>query len=272
MVIMIENLYFPSQPDLVRMSAYYKELRTSKFTDIAVYYEFKVGKKIENVMCLIPDGCFDLLFCLDENKPQVYLWTTPYSKKEQSFIRPEGLYFGVRFWPEQTSLFFREHMHDLIEQVIPLQYLLSFNTTIFEKMINADTFQYRIKIFDDFFLSIKEEAVKESMIVKHVIHQLYETSGQCSLKAVAQSVGFSQQYIRRIFERFIGLSPKQLAQVVQLQRILQAFEMQQQVDLQDIAFNGGYYDQAHFIKNFKKFMHTTPKKYLMKTMPFNDRL
>ena len=147
---MIENLYFPSQPDLVRMSAYYKELRTSKFTDIAVYYEFKVKKKIENVMCLIPDGCFDLLFCLDENKPQVYLWTTPYSKKEQSFIQPEGLYFGVRFWPEQTSLFFRENMHDLIEQVIPLQYLLSFNNTIFEKIMNADTFQNRIKIFDDF--------------------------------------------------------------------------------------------------------------------------
>ena len=272
--MMVQNLYFPSQPDLTRFSSSYKEFRpiiTSIPNNIAVYYEFTTNDKAEIPICLIPDGCFDLLFYLDENYPAVYLWTTPFSKKEQNFLQREGFYFGVRFQPEQNLVFFKEHMHDLIEQVIPLQSLLTFDESIIESLLTAQNLQQRINIFNTFLTTIQQESKRETFIIKHVVDKIYELQGQCSLKMVAESAGFSQQYIRRVFERFIGLSPKQFAQIIQLQQTLQVINFKQDIDLQDIAFHAGYYDQAHFIKTFKKFMHTTPKKYFKNThqSPYN---
>ena len=265
---MNRQMFFPSQPDLTTSTSYYREFRPQNFTnrqDIAVYYEFTVKAlhcNEHDTITLIPDGCFDILFYLDENHPQAYLWTTPYSRKEQKFLHPQGSYFGVRFWPEQTSILFKEHMQELVEQVIPLNQLLVFDEAIYDKLLNAQNLQQRIHIFDQFLQHIKQQALHETLIVKYVTNQLYESYGCCSLKVVSESAGYSQQYIRRVFERFIGFSPKQFAQVIQLQRTLLQIESQKVKDLQDLTFEAGYYDQAHFIKNFKKFMHTTPKRYI----------
>ena len=259
------KLYFPSQPDLRQLSSYYVEWKPwlhEPLGDIAVFYEFVIEEQQDAHVSLIPDGCFDILFHLHESNPVAYLWTTPFSKKEQPFINVGEHYFGVRFWPEQTSIFFREHMHDLLEKVIPLHELLSFDFKIFELLRSSTSFEQRIRYFNQFLLSLKQQSSKETMLMKYVVDQLYKSHGTMSLSDIAATAGYSPQYMRRIFEWFIGLSPKQFAQIVQFQTTLYNIGEQQIVDLQELAFRAGYYDQAHFNRAFKKFMQTTPKKYV----------
>jgi len=259
---MTDLLFFPAQPDLMKLTHSYVELNArgnSEIGDIALYYQFEIRNQ-KNFISLVPDGCFDLLFHLDENNPQVYLWTTPYEKKEQKFLHVNGRYFGIRFWPEQTSIIFKESMHDLIERVIPLKYLLDLDERIYDRLLAAPDFMSRVRIFDSFLSSLKCEPPQELTIVKYVSTNLYK--GQSSLKSIAQSAGYSEQYIRRIFDRFIGMSPKRFAQIVQLQKILSRIDLQYEVDIKNLLIETDYYDQAHFIKCFKKFMHTTPKKYI----------
>ena len=259
------GLFFPSQPDLHQLSTYYVELKPWLYEplgDIALFYEFVIEERQDVQVSLIPDGCFDILFHLNESNPNVYLWTTPFSKKEQPFIQVGEHYFGVRFWPEQTSIFFHEHMHDLLEQVIPLQELFSFDMKIFELLRNSTSFQQRIRYFKQFLLSLKRQSSKETILMKYVIDQLYKSHGTMSLHDIAATAGYSPQYMRRVFEWFIGLSPKQFAQIIQFQKTLYNIGEKQIVDLQELAYLSGYYDQAHFNRAFKKYMQTTPKKYI----------
>ena len=60
----------------------------------------------------------------------------------------------------------------------------------------------------------------------------------------------------------IGISPKQLGKVIRLQTALKMLLNHKTETLTQIAYENEYYDQAHFIKDFKEFTGTNPKEFL----------
>jgi len=257
--------FFPMQPDLFRNTNTYEEwkpLNGHFAKQVAIFYEFTTKDVATFPITIIPDGCFDLLFLLSDKEETAYLWTTPFARKKQNFLKKNAHYLGVRFWPEQTMLTFKDPMKLFMEQVIPLQETLHFDKQIFQDLYEAPSFRTRIQVLQQFLLTFQQEPLLEMKIIQSTIQQIYIFNGQCSLKMVANSTGYTEQYIRRLFERFIGLSPKQFAQVVQFQQTINLLNTDDQIDFQDLIHKGGYYDQAHFIKQFKKHMCTTPKMYL----------
>ena len=72
--------------------------------------------------------------------------------------------------------------------------------------------------------------------------------------------GISQRQLRRLFEFYIGDTPKTFSKVVRFQNILRAKPSTQSLRQNKLFFDAGYYDQAHFIKEFKNFYGVTPSK------------
>jgi methylphosphotriester-DNA--protein-cysteine methyltransferase len=66
---------------------------------------------------------------------------------------------------------------------------------------------------------------------------------------------------RETFTKKIGISPKQLGKVIRLQTALKMMLKQGHESLTAIAYDSDYYDQAHFIKDFKEFTGTTPRDF-----------
>ena len=71
------------------------------------------------------------------------------------------------------------------------------------------------------------------------------------------NTGISPRQLRRLFKYYIGDSAKTFAKVVRFQNILRAKPSKQSLQ-QNKLFYEGYYDQAHFIKEFKNFYGVTP--------------
>ncbi|MBL7882399.1 MAG: AraC family transcriptional regulator [Chryseobacterium gambrini] len=65
----------------------------------------------------------------------------------------------------------------------------------------------------------------------------------------------------RKFSSAIGLSPKQLSRTIRLQAALKMLLNDQFSNLVELAYENEYYDQAHFIKDFKEFTGSTPKEF-----------
>ncbi len=59
----------------------------------------------------------------------------------------------------------------------------------------------------------------------------------------------------------VGKTPKQFIKIVRFQNILNTFSVANSVSLTEIAYASGYFDQAHFIKDFKSFSGYTPKDF-----------
>nr|WP_246164250.1 helix-turn-helix domain-containing protein [Xanthovirga aplysinae] len=72
--------------------------------------------------------------------------------------------------------------------------------------------------------------------------------------------GLSPRQLRRIFNYYIGTTPKAFSNVVRFQHILNAKPSKQSLKKNKLYFDVGFFDQAHFIKNFKNFYGVTPSE------------
>jgi methylphosphotriester-DNA--protein-cysteine methyltransferase len=65
-----------------------------------------------------------------------------------------------------------------------------------------------------------------------------------------------------LFEKHVGIRPKYFSSLMQFQHVLRALESEQQFSWTQLAHDSGYFDQAHFINEFKRFSGLTPVTYL----------
>jgi len=94
----------------------------------------------------------------------------------------------------------------------------------------------------------------ESYILKHLQEPL-------SLEQVAKEVGYSTAHINRLFKAQYGLTLHAFLLDKRVERAKELISQNKTATLTEIAYNAGFYDQSHFIKNFKKAYSLSPKKY-----------
>lgn len=256
--------YFPSQPEIKTNTSYYKELKpvgTCFCNDIALFYQFKTDPTSPTVTSLIPDGCFDFLFCCHPTRPTAFLWTSPFHRKTQPQFEKDCEYFGVRFFPEQSMIKIHYSMNELLDQQIPLLDVMSVDQSLVELISSCHSFNERIVQFENYLQTIRIDLGKNQKIVKYAIHHIYSSRGMLNVNELSDAIGYSEQHIRKKFEAYIGFSPKQFCQIVKFQNSLDMYLEEDDSDILNIIYENGYYDQAHFIKGFKKFIHLTPRQY-----------
>jgi len=89
---------------------------------------------------------------------------------------------------------------------------------------------------------------------------------------IADEIGLSHKHLLREFDRWVGLRPKTFARICSFQRAINWIGHKPSVDWADAAVACGYYDQAHFIHEFRAFSGLTPASYLTKRGPFLNYL
>lgn len=261
------NSYFPSQPEIQMTTDDYKEVKFAKHdknSDIALYYQFKTNKDSVHLLSLIPDGCFDILFCCNPVAPSAILWTSPIQRRKQPNFQVNCEYFGVRFYPEQRLLKLKYPMKELLDKQVPLFHVLPIDSTLTEQIGEAKSFNKRMEIFEKFIHIVRGNFDLDQKIVNYSIERIYTTGGNLSIRNLSEEIGYSEQYVRRKFEEYIGFSPKKFCQIVQFQNSIEIIlnNTTQDIKIMDVMQEGGYYDQAHFIRGFKKLADFTPNQYV----------
>jgi AraC-like DNA-binding protein len=92
-------------------------------------------------------------------------------------------------------------------------------------------------------------------------NELYYT-----VENVASRFGISARYMQQLFVQYTGLSPKLYSQINRFQNSLQLVR-EGNDSLTSIAYECGYADQSHFIKEFKTFTGSTPSGYSIENSP-----
>jgi len=68
--------------------------------------------------------------------------------------------------------------------------------------------------------------------------------------------------MNRIFKKEIGICPKKYLEIVRFNRVCKLLYKFQEIDWTELAYLCGYYDQSHFIHDFKSIMKCSPEKYI----------
>ncbi len=252
--------FFPSQPEIQYRMDNYIEQRTLG-SDVALYYQFNTQKAAVNSFSLIPDGSIDLLFCISPENHATFLLTSPYHRSEQLGFQEGCEFFGVRLCPEQKLLKFNYSMRELLGKKIPLEDIMPMDSFLRGKSLMRKSFGERIHLFEKFIKSLSTENDQMSL-VDYCIKKIYLSKGNINVSQLSIATGYSDRYLRKKFENFIGFSPKQFSEVVRFQNSLAMIFEKDHYNVLDIVYENGYHDHSHFIRRFKKFTQLTPNQFL----------
>lgn len=224
---------------------------------------------------ILPDGCIEMCFILGDDikrftsetefilQPKAFIIgqiTAPY------FVQPTGYVdsFAVRFYPYGFANFIQTPIKDLADKDTPLSQI--FQTDVVSKLIqeveNASSTQERIAAVEKFLLDLLASSSIQDEILKSTTDVLYNTQGKASIHSILKDELSKRRKLERSFSKSVGISPKQLGRVIRLQAALKLMLNPKGQTLTQIAYESEYYDQAHFIKDFKDFTGVNPKEYL----------
>ena len=253
---------YPPHPDLASL--------------VKCYWTLEVPQQKEvHRQRIVPDGCMEMVFMLGEdvkrfiNEKEFVLQPRQMLMgqiTEAFYIEPTGYVssFAVRFYPYGFANFVSTPIQDLANKDAPLAQL--FGEEIADglaiRMNAAEHTQERIAIVEDFLLMKLNEKTTLDNIVQRTVETMFQAKGSLAINEILQENLGERRQLERKFRKQIGLSPKQLSKVFRLQAALKMLLNQQAGTLAEIAYESDFYDQAHFIKDFKEFTGTTPNEFL----------
>ncbi|MBZ0319790.1 MAG: helix-turn-helix domain-containing protein [Anaerolineae bacterium] len=157
---------------------------------------------------------------------------------------------GVRFKPGGLSAFLPIPIHQISN--LTLDVGMMFSASMMElqsRLYDAASFSQQIELLNTFFLQrLNPNAVHP--YANEIARQIEQYGGEVNIHHLCQHVGYSIRTVDRLFNATYGVSPKAYARIVRFQRTLQQLRQNPTLNLASIAQNCGYYDQAHFAKDF----------------------
>ncbi|SKB27202.1 helix-turn-helix domain-containing protein [Daejeonella lutea] len=174
-------------------------------------------------------------------------------------LEPSGSVL-VRFKPGGAAALFALPIHELFEQSIPLDAIISpHQIRIVEEQISeVQTDRERISIIENFLLSIKRKFDTDSL-VSAAIQCINESAGNIRIGDLAKLLNSSSSPLEKRFRSVVGCSPKKYASIVRFRRVMT--DDHKGLLPSERAYEAGYFDQAHFIKDFKRFTGQTPEHF-----------
>jgi AraC-like DNA-binding protein len=167
-----------------------------------------------------------------------------------------------------ARLFLNRPLGDLRNQAIELEDLLGRDARrLTMELYDAPTWDARFAILDREFAARILAARPPSPAVMWAWRRLVESRGRVSIGALVGEVGFSQKHLITKFREEIGLSPKTLARVMRFGSAVGIIKRGGGNRLAEIALDCGYYDQAHFSRDFRAFAGVTPTDLVRSLIP-----
>ncbi|GAA4313250.1 AraC family transcriptional regulator [Compostibacter hankyongensis] len=220
---------------------------------------------------LIPDGTIELMFNFGDDYDQVREgMRAPVKGSHIIGIRKKTLQisqtrrqevFSVRFRPGGTYPFFRIPVHLFANAFWNITELLGkAYYELEEQLFGARDDAERIHIIDSFLLS-RMETGDDYRFVSSCSRWILEHSG-ASIADTCRTFGTHYKNLERKFSQVIGLTPTELLKIRRFNSAILAMYSKPEASLTDIAYSCGFYDQSHFIREFKQLSGYTPKAFL----------
>ena len=252
----ILQLYFPVQPEMespsnsILYKEYYPQGKIAEY--VFCYWTYTSPPKIEPFIChAVPDACVDIYFNM--NSQSCLKIISIASSALDYKVEPGADFFGIRFFPGMVSSAYKIPVSDVCGRSINVSDIISGGSNeLEEKLYCARSTQERIAIAGDYILKkIADRNVSLDSRIGKALINIYNHNGVKSIDILAGDSGMSVKHFRRIFENNVGISPKSFSKTIRFQNILFRIVKEKRYNSMKLAVDFEYYDQAHFLNDFR---------------------
>jgi AraC-like DNA-binding protein len=159
-------------------------------------------------------------------------------------------------------------MHELANRVVDVENVLpSSLRELPERLANAHSWETRFALVDDALATGFADATKPSTEIVWAWNALVRTGGRVPVGALAERLGRSRRHLSARFREHVGLPPKAVARILRFRQAVKLLQKTPARSFAELAFECGYYDQAHLNRDFRKFAGTSPGDFARRIAP-----
>jgi AraC-like DNA-binding protein len=180
-------------------------------------------------------------------------------------IQPNGKVgmVSIRFSAQGAYHFFGMPMKEIANGIVDLKLVWSnLAKEIEERIAESRNTEQRVSRIQQYLVMQLSKNGKADLTVDHCLNLIYATKGQIRVEDLSTTTGMSNRQLVRKFNNNIGLSPKEFSRIIKFISSLHYLKQNSSTNLSVAAHNCGYYDQAHFIHDFKEYSGLTPGQFL----------
>lgn len=221
-----------------------------------------------NGFCSMVINCGDPYFLQNKKYERLHV--------PQQFISGQAIYsyklflnglidmVGIVFKPAGLSTFWGLDSFEFTEERVDLFKVLAqdYVAKYVEQIRCANDTVEKIKLMEQLLFHHYNLTKPEADYIDVAANTIVEKWGMLHVQQLLKESCMSRRTFERRFFQKVGLSPKYYARVRRIGYVISLFIGKKKVNWPEVFYEAGFYDQAHFIKDFEEFTGRTPQQYL----------
>lgn len=172
---------------------------------------------------------------------------------------------GVVFRPAGMAAFFKVPMFELSGERLCFEDVFGRASRELSVRVGEELcFPQKVALLSTFLLERLGNGMPKELAIDYVANHIVGQNGIVRMDDLLRKACMSRRSFERKFFERVGVSPKYYARLRRISHICYSIGASQKLDWQRLVGTGDYYDQAHFIKDFKDFMGEAPSTYAEK--------
>ena len=245
-----------------------------QFIEIMIYYEGV--QHAHNIDRFLPNGDTEIL--IDFHDAPQYIYDNDTLKEIQacnhvwaSGLRTEPITIPsgtdaammvISFKKGKAASFFPFPMDEISDSVVDADLVWGSDFgRLRERLLGTKDIEARFAMAEDFLVRKFHRQLDLNPCVAFAVGEMTNSPDQISIAQMNHKIGYSQKHFTEMFRKQVGVTPKSYLKIMRFQKAVQAIDAALLPDWGRISQECGFYDQAHFINDFKHFSGFTPAKY-----------
>lgn len=240
------------------------ELKTENFYQDCVeaegkywFYSFSSRNSANsNNVTFLPDGCTNLVIACGQYFEAHMVFNTIEAVTLE--MKPNTEYFAIRFEPGNNPFSRGDEIKANAGKIVPAE--TDNLKAIYALVTDRETFAERMDAASKFLKTIETSSSTKELF-KQLLDIIIEKNGLIKISQLEELAGYSSRYINHLFDQNAGMSAKQFCNIVKFQLVLNEISSGNIDSFSKIAADYRFYDQSHFIHEFKSYTGMTPSDY-----------
>lgn len=253
---------------------------------VKCYYIYEADATASFEDTVFPSGCMEIIFNLGAGHWQTAATgdfvTTPSIELWGQITKPlivrsvgKNTMLGIRFFPHAAAYFLKENIEQFNNQIVDLMDVSGSTVNeLHTRLLETAEWSKRIALVEEFLLqklSPVERRHNKVALVSDIMHEIKREDFFDKIEDIATRYGITSRYLQKLFLQYTGLTPKLYSKINRFQNSLRLVTRKDS-SLTSIAYDCGYFDQSHFIREFKSFTGLTPSGYASENSPLTVAL
>lgn len=237
------------------------------------YYIYESDNEATFDDTVFPSGCMEVIFNMGRGQwqtapggasfithPPIELWgqiTRPLPVRSVG----KNTMLGIRFFPHSAAYFLHEQLDMFNNQVFDIRDIGGKTMReLHSRLLETTSWNRRVELIETFLQeNLLPPKNNKAALVGDVMKELRRADFFDNIDNVASRYGITSRYLQKLFLQHTGLTPKLYSKINRFQHSLRLIA-KKDLSLTSVAYDCGYFDQSHFIREFKSFTGLTPSR------------